>query len=101
VASWTKAAFLNSKLNIIYYFTYPSKSKFTTENLSGIRVECDQSGSMTRHTFPKWCRHFVDHLPEGMGGPDGDPVMLFLDGPSLFIHENVFNRLLVSDGVSV
>jgi hypothetical protein len=56
---------------------------------------------MTRHTFPKWCRHFVDHLPEGMGGPDGDPVMLFLDGPSLFIHENVFNRLLVSDGVSV
>ena len=96
VASWTKAAFLNSKLNIIYYFTYPSKSKFTAENLSGIRVECDQSGSMTRHTFPKWCRHFVDHLPEGMGGPDGLPVMLFIDGPYGNLHSSYHCFLIIS-----
>jgi len=27
-------------------------------------IVCDQSGSITRNTFSKWCRHFVDRLPQ-------------------------------------
>ena len=46
---------------------------------SGIKVVVDQSGSMSTRTFPIWCRHFVENLPDGQG-PGGEHVILFLDG---------------------
>ena len=51
-----------------------------THSESGIKVIAQKSGSMTREAFPIWCRHFVEQLPAGQGGPTGERVFLFLDG---------------------
>ena len=47
---------------------------------SGIAVISGQSGSMTRKCFVVWARHYVKHLPAGVGGPNGRYSFLFLDG---------------------
>ena len=41
---------------------------------SGIKVVVDQSGSMSTRTFPIWCRHFVENLPDDIaeGAADDD-----------------------------
>ena len=33
------------------------------ENPTGIQVAVSTNGSMTRDLFPRWCEHFVNHLP--------------------------------------
>ena len=38
-----------------------------------------KSGSMTKQRFPKFCEHFVRHLPSGQG-KGGEPVILAFDG---------------------
>ena len=48
-------------------------------NPTGIRVFVTKSGSMTKERFPSFCKHFVDHLPEGQG-KGGKPLILVFDG---------------------
>ena len=45
----------------------------------GMGVFVTRSGSMTKDRFPAFCRHFVQHLPEGQG-KGGSPVILVFDG---------------------
>ena len=49
------------------------------ENPTGIQVAVSTNGSMTRDLFPRWCEHFVNHLPSHQG-KGKMPVVLFLDG---------------------
>ena len=49
------------------------------ENPTSIQVAVSTSGSMTRELFPRWCEHFVNHLPSHQG-KGKMPVVLFLDG---------------------
>lgn len=44
---------------------------------SSITVHVNQNGSMTRVAFPRWCTHFVSHLPKDR---KSNPVLLIFDG---------------------
>ena len=76
---------------------YTEGADGSLENPTKIRVAVSKSGSMTKELFPSFCRHFVDHLPEGQG-KGGEPVILIFDGhASRWSYEGL--KLLLDNNV--
>ena len=61
------------------HISVPSPCGTRMVNETGIGVEVSASGSMLRSIFPKWCAHFIKHLPVDQG-KGKMPVFLFVDG---------------------